>query len=65
MEIRRTRRRNSWERLISSLGYYPFSCRICRNRFVANRNRALGLVLMVLMWLGGAAILAALALWWV
>ena len=62
-EIRRTHRKNNWERLLSAVGFFPYSCRTCRNRFVRFRSGGAYLALLVTVWLLSAAMLGGAA-WW-
>ncbi len=62
-DLRRTHRQGAWEHFLSVWGYYPFSCRACRHRFL-RYNEGLSFTLLVAaVWLASAAVLGGAA-WW-
>jgi outer membrane protein OmpA-like peptidoglycan-associated protein len=61
-ELRRTHRQGAWERFLSVWGYYPYSCKSCRHRFLRYNAGLSFTILVVAAWLVSAAVLGG-AVW--
>lgn len=62
-DIRRSRRRGFWEHLLSKAGFFPYSCRSCRNRFIRHQAGVGFLFAVAAVWVVAAAVVGGVA-WW-